>query len=324
MKKTVGNAVAFLLLLAVLLGSVSWLFLPKDNSPEAGIDDVLSSGYLAEPEQTLDVLILGDSLPKFDVIPPILWNQEGFPAYVCAAGGGTLPKVQEWAEGFFRRQTPKVVLLDTNVLTRDVQPHYEAQLGLERLLPVLRYHDNWKTVPFHQMARPVRYTYRTWEKGYYLCKLIEPARGVESYMEAEGENTRLSQQELDGLRELRTLCREHGGELILFSLPCAVNMNKTRHDTLTRLAEDLDVPYLDMNVEPVGLDWSVDSVDSGDHLNYWGAKKATRYLGAYLKQTGLLTDRRADPAYSRWDREYESFMEMARTAAGNTADMPEE
>ena len=42
MKKTVGNAGAFLLLLAVLLESVSWLFLPKDNSPEAGIDDVLS------------------------------------------------------------------------------------------------------------------------------------------------------------------------------------------------------------------------------------------------------------------------------------------
>ena len=68
----------------------------------------------------------------------------------------------------------------------------------------------------------------------------------------------------------------------------------------------------------------MDSVDSGDHLNFWGAKKATRYLGAYLKQTGLLTDRRADPAYSRWDREYESFMEMARTAAGNTLDTPEE
>ena len=314
----------FLLLLGVLLSIVSWMFLPKDNSPEAGIDDVLSSGYLAEPAQTLDVLILGDSLPKFDVIPPILWNQEGFPAYVCAAGGGTLPKVQEWAEAFFQKQTPKVVLLDTNLLTRDPDSHYAAQLWLERQLPVLRYHDNWKTVPFYKMVRPVRYTYRTWEKGYYLCKLIEPARDVEGYMEAEGEDTLLSQQELDGLWELRTLCRENGGELILCSLPCAVNMNKTRHDTLTRLAENLDIPYLDMNMEPVGLDWSVDSVDSGDHLNYWGAKKATRFLGTYLKQTGLLTDRRADPAYEQWNREYESFMEMARTAAGNTTDMPEE
>lgn len=323
MKKTVGNAILFLLLLGVLLSVVSWMFLPKDNSPEAGIDDVLSSGFLAEPAQTLDVLILGDSLPKFDVIPPVLWNQQGFPAYVCAAGGGTLPKVQEWAEEFFRKQTPKVVLLDTNLLTRDPAPHYAAQLWLERQLPVLRYHDNWKIVPPHRMLRKVNYTYCTWEKGYYLCKLIEPADGVEHYMEEEGEDIRISQEEIAGIRQIEALCREHGSRLILLSLPDAFSMNKTRHNTLARLAEEIGIPYLDMNLEDLGLDWSVDSADGGDHLNYWGAKKVTQYLGIYLAQMDLLSDRRTDPAYEQWNLDYESFMDMAKAAAGDTLDTPD-
>ena len=76
-------------------------------------------------------------------------------------------------------------------------------------------------------------------------------------------------------------------------------------------------------MEDLGLDWSVDSVDGGDHLNYWGAKKVTQYLGTYLAQTDLLSDRRADPAYEQWNLDYESFMDMAKAAAGNTLDMPE-
>lgn len=61
MGKRVQSVALWLLILAALLGGVSWLFLPKDNSEKAGMVNELTTGYLTEPDNTLDVLVLGDS-----------------------------------------------------------------------------------------------------------------------------------------------------------------------------------------------------------------------------------------------------------------------
>ena len=52
---------AFLAGLGMLLAGLSLYFLPKDNTPEAGIQNVRACGVLGEPENTLDYLVLGDS-----------------------------------------------------------------------------------------------------------------------------------------------------------------------------------------------------------------------------------------------------------------------
>lgn len=67
----------FFAILVLLLWAASWVFLPKNNTYEDGMEDILTNGYLGEPENSLDVLILGDSVPKFSVIPTELWNKWG-------------------------------------------------------------------------------------------------------------------------------------------------------------------------------------------------------------------------------------------------------
>lgn len=315
----------FLGILALLLGGVSWAFVPKDNTPEAGIQDVLSSGYLAEPVDSLDYVVLGDSIPKFAVMPPLLWKEQGIAGYVCAAAGDSMPKLVETVQDFFERQSPKAVVLETNILFRYVEPYYTAELKAERLFPVLQYHDNWKFVRLRQMLRPVKYTGVSWEKGYYLCKLIEPYTGG-GYMTPSGEAQTLSPQVLDCLRQIQALCQQEGSCLVLCSLPSATNMNDGRHNALAAVSEEMGIPYLDMNQDGTapGIDWSVHTVDAGDHLNYWGAKRVTRALGEYLVDTFRLTDHRGDPAYGAWDTNGGHFWKMAREAHGNTDYNPEE
>ena len=170
-----GSAALFCVILVLLIEAFSWIFLPKDNTREAGVEDFISNAFLGEPEQSLDVLVLGDSVPKFGMIPAVLWNKCGYTSYVCATAGKSLPKALELMEQFMERQSPKVVLLETHLFFRPVDPNYDAQLRLERIFPLLRYHSNWKNVSLKQMLHRVDYTCTTPEKGYYLCKLIEPA-----------------------------------------------------------------------------------------------------------------------------------------------------
>lgn len=321
----VFRTILFLSGLTILMGAVSWMFLPKDNTPESGIEDVLTSAYLAEPQKSLDVVVLGDSVPKFCVMPTVLWHEQGIPAFVCASAGNSVPKILELAENIFQRQSPKILILETNLVFRWIQTGTEARLQAERIFPVLRYHDNWKFVRPWQMLRPISYTWRAWEKGYYLCKLIEPAE-ERDYMRPSDSVEPIAKKNADYVRALQTLCLEHNCQLILCSMPSATNMDYARHNALAQLGKALGVPYLDMNMDDgeLNLDWRVDTADGGDHLNYWGAKKVTGALGKMLVNTGLLTDHRGEEAYAEWDVCYENLQAVVHSMRGNVEDMPED
>ena len=56
------------------------------------------------------------------------------------------------------------------------------------------------------------------------------------------------------------------------------------------------------------FNWLTDTRDGGNHLNYNGAKKMTKYLGKYLIENYHLMDHRQDNAYNQWNLDYQSFM----------------
>ena len=44
-----------------------------------------------------------------------------------------------------------------------------------------------------------------------------------------------------------------------------------------------------------------------NHYNIHGALKITSYLGQYIKNTYELADRRNDPVYDEWNRQYKEW-----------------
>ena len=105
------------------------------------------------------------------------------------------------------------------------------------------------------------------------------------------------------LRAFDRFCEERGVALILVSTPSTTNWDYYYHNGVTIMAEALDIPYIDMNLmsQEIPIDWQTDNYDGGDHLNYYGATKVTSYMGEYLHNTGLFTDKRGDAAFQQWD-----------------------
>ena len=78
---------------------------------------------------------------------------------------------------------------------------------------------------------------------------------------------------------------------------------------MQQYADEKGIAYLDLNekVEELGLNWTGDTQDKGDHLNVYGAEKVTSYLGNYLEENYELEDHRNDPTYEAWNQLAEQY-----------------
>ena len=312
MKKRILSCTLFLGLLAVFLWGLSLYFLPKNNTPEAGMGDILANGILAEPENTLDYLVLGDSLAMTGVNPWTVWRDRGYTGYVCAATGLDPEGAAGFLDTALKHQQPKVVLLEAHQLYKALTPLESGTRRISRLIPVLEYHDNWKFLKPAQALRPVCYDNPMVERGYYLRKAVSPADPGD-YMALKDGDDPIPEQSLRILGRMADRCRDQGITLVLFSLPSPANWNDAAHRAVEAVSEKMGLTYVDMNREDLGLDWSRDTLDGGDHLNDRGAEKASAFLGRLLEGYGL-EDRRENENYERWHRDFERFTALAADA----------
>ena len=132
-------------------------------------------------------------------------------------------------------------------------------------------------------------------------------------MAPQDGNDPIPAQSLRILGRMADRCRERGITLVVFSLPSPANWNDAAHRAVEAVSENMGLHYVDLNREDLGLDWSRDTLDGGDHLNDRGAEKASAFLGRLLEGYGL-EDRRENENYERWHRDFERFAALAADA----------
>ena len=300
--KNVLKTVSFFLALALLTGLLSLLLRPKGNRAEDGMLEAGAMGILAEPEDTLDVVFLGDSIAYCCFDPVQLWKESGIASYVCAGVDQRLYQADEYLDIALSRQQPRLVILETNILYRDHGALEGLAYQAERYIPALRYHDRWKDLTLRDLNPTVQHTSIVKEKGVYPKYEIDPA-DTSNYAIPTEVQTPAPSQNQRLLAKMAKKCAASGAELILVSAPTTRNWDYTRHNALSRLAQNLGLRYYDLNLMPeeVPIDWALDTLDRGDHLNVTGAQKVTAWVQEFFIDMKLFTDHRGRDAYAHWD-----------------------
>ncbi len=285
-------------------------------------------------QDSLDAVFTGSSHVFCSVSPEDIFASQGITSYVLASSCQKVWQSYYYLKDIFRRQRPKVVVLDT-FMCLDAGAQSEAfnreaidsmRLSAAKLeaiktavdnnpvqedflsyvFPVIRYHDRWECLEEGDFLWFLNDAHsRT--KGYI------PRMAVTGAVFHEDAYKDPSPAELDGvckeyLLKIKGLCEENDAEFILVKFPTCL-WNGASALAIQQFADEAGIRYLDFCADEdmrraVDIDWSKETLDEGNHLNYDGSMKVTAFMGQYLQEHYEFTDKREDPHYQSWKEDH--------------------
>lgn len=263
------TALLFTAGMTALLLIFSYIFMPKNNMKDHGMEESRANGILGEKNNTIDILVIGDSESYTSIIPLHIWRDTGYTSYICGTGGQTLDYTEVMLKRCFQYQTPKIVILETNAIYRDQTWENLAYTKICNLFPVFRYHNRWKRLEWRDFYQPVEFTWTDDQKGFQFSTQIQSGTNTD-HMKSSKKAALIPETNLFCLKSIKQLCDENGARLLLLSTPSIVNWNDARHKGISELAEELNCDYIDMNllVKEIPIDWNKDTKDKGDHFSF--------------------------------------------------------
>lgn len=307
-RKTV-RVITFFFILLLILEGVSLIF--SRLSSAEGRQGVHMRDYVytqlgEERKDSLDLLVLGDSESAAGYSPMEVYLDRGITSF---SASNYMMRVQEaypLLKMALKKQKPRVVLLEALAMIVPTEKEEGRKLQLDsdlmNRIPVFRFHNIWRHALDDVNVQPYMY------KGYIIRKGVRGSTEaqIRQYMKPDQEIREISPDNIRALEQMKKLCDSKGIRFILFACPSTRNYDMKIHNGIAKAAEKLGIPFLDLNLEAdqIGIDWTTDTFDAGDHLNLLGARKVTGYLtGKILEMEPDLPDHRSDPAFQSWNEE---------------------
>ncbi len=311
--KNFFKATIFLIILFLIVEGFSFLFLPGNNAKKYGINKIATYDILEEAENSIDVVALGDSLVYSSLSPMEIWNNFGYTVFDCASAAQIISDTYKLLEVSIESQHPKIVLMEANVLFRDPakkKPKSKIdQLGetVKSYLPIIKYHDNWKKY----ISFGPKSNWTNIYKGYKFITKVKSSKNKQ-YMSNSKDAREIPKVNLEDFDKIVKLCEKNDIKLVLVSFPTQTTWSTKKHNAINKLVDQYGFEFLDLNLVDLGINWETDTKDAGNHLNYKGAIKVSKYIGNYLESTDLIEDHRNDKNYKLWELAYKRYYKKHR------------
>lgn len=306
----VVKSILFALIFALIYYGLSYLLIPGNNTKKYGIIKTGEFEILQEEENTIDAIFIGDSVVYSAISPMEIWNEFGYTIFDCVGMSQLTPISYEMLYESIESQHPKVAFFEADVLFRDeknipIDRYFDQTF--KKFFPLSTYHNNWKEKTLKFLNTGDDFTELNVYKGY---KYIHKIKGVTEQKELKETKKamRIHKANLDAFQKMVDLSEEKNVKLVLITNPNYYNFTYERYNAISKLAKKYGLEYIDLNKDnPLKIDWTKETKDRGVHLNYWGAKKVSKFIGEYLKKTGLLEDHRNDEKYQSWNEAYRIY-----------------
>lgn len=337
----VCRSAAFLVILCVCIIAVYQVITPKMCYGEMLSTTLSHVSFYEMEKDTVDVIFLGSSMAATAFIPQELYDLYGIRSYNLSSAKQSPVVSYYWLKEALRYQSPKVVVMDcnyffktNNLILNSTESYIRGALDYMKWSPVkleaicticeLDESQSWSSYFFPNIRYHERWT-ELGEKDFTLTEIVGGydmkgyaplagqlgGGGYVSYEKGDvGEETGMPPLMEEYLDKIYALCKEEGISLVLTSAPRA-NAEIGRYYTLHKYAEERGLLFYDFNEKEVneetGFCFSTDSYDAA-HINLWGAKKITDYLGRRLTKYYEI----AGKTDEQWENTRESYQYLQK------------
>jgi hypothetical protein len=263
--------------------------------------------------------MIGNSDAYAGFSPMEIWNSYGITSYVCGTGHQSINESVDVLKQIMQNQKPKVVMYEVDALWTDFDPATvmlkETERRVSNQLTVFKYHDLWKHFNSKALSQKKNYTAHFVTKGQNVNACQVPYDGDE-YMVKTDKSKKVSQLFKPYLDEFVKVCKDNNVELVFVEFPSPVSWSYEKYNYISDYADKNDIKFIDFDVDRtlMSLDQSTDFRDGTSHLNCYGAKKASLYLGQYLEDTYSFDDKRSNPDYQQWNDDYKQYEKLVAKA----------
>lgn len=310
-------AVVFLLLTAILIHIVAGVLRPTYTTYGS-----TWQAFLAEPEDSLDVIYLGSSVAYCDINPTVIYETSGLTGFVMAGGEQTLSITYWYLREILKTQSPAAVVLEgigiffqpyqsytqKNISTMPpslnklgaIWTAAEPELRQDLLFDLSFYHERWKEVDITESKLPQWDEY----KGFTPMDGSVDGAGETEWIADRDIEAEVYAENLAWLEKILLLCRENEVQTIVTIYPAYSRCTPEAYAKLEEEIAEMDLNTIfcnwSANFEEIGL-VPTEHLYDGMHLNQHGARVFSAWLGKQLREKfGLMPRAQTEENAAAW------------------------
>lgn len=300
-------------------------------------------GFYAEPEDTIDVIMIGSSPVYPYYAAPKIWGEHGITMYPLSTNMQRPKAAVHLIEEARKTQDPDLFVFEMrmytaedsaltenmaftrgvtdnmryswnriktiNALVDDVSERYTYYFD------IFKYHSNWKTMVMPSQLRTFRYKYPDPLKGHVINDEVGPSEIADYSYVTDRQPIPADEEEV--LKELLEYLKEENLNALFIVSPYTMTYEKqAMFNYMADIIEPYGYNFLNLNdyYEEIGVDFATDFYDYGGHANAIGAEKCTAFLGDYLAENYEFTDKRGQEGYESWEESWQLWQEQTKKA----------
>lgn len=327
--------IIFIVSIFLTIDVLNRIFIPKWLHSSDNMHGYITRGYFAEKNNSLDVVFTGNSDTFRGISPMEIWNDYNITSYNYVSSGQRMWTAYYMLNEALKTQKPKVIMLNIDGIFSDnhssmsnyqkvfdtwpmsknkikaiMDPSFDFSYGrkLAFVFPIISYHSRYNELTNEDFE----YAYSDFHNPYKGIDLTIDSKPFEGeYIKDSDEIYSLNQKVLKYLDKYVDKCKKEKINLEFIWIPSPDSWSASKSNAVMEYASNNGIKFTDLNYiyKDLGIDFNIDTADGGDHLNIYGARKVSKYLGEYLKNNYTFKKHDSD-TFKRWDKDYKNYTKL--------------